>query len=224
MLYTPATKKAMKLCFEAHKDQVDKSGVPYVFHPFHLAEQMQDEQTTVAALLHDVAEDSGYTLEDLAAMGFDEAVINALRLLTHDKRVPYLEYVARLRTDPIARAVKLADLRHNSDLSRPFIILFLRKVLSWMQRLGGKPEKLAGWLIERGYKKSMIIKKYETLGLFLLVAIPLPGTGAWTGALVAALMGLRIKFALPAIGAGVAAAGVIVTLVCRGVIHIAGLG
>ncbi len=106
----------------------------------------------------------------------------------------------------------------------PFIILFLRKVLSWMQRLGGKPEKLAGWLIERGYKKSMIIKKYETLGLFLLVAIPLPGTGAWTGALVAALMGLRIKFALPAIGAGVAAAGVIVTLVCRGVIHIAGLG
>ena len=78
----------------------------------------------------------------------------------------------------------------------PFIILFLRKVLSWMQRLGGKPEKLAGWLIERGYKKSMIIKKYETLGLFLLVAIPLPG----------------------------AAAGVIVTLVCRGVIHIAGLG
>ena len=106
----------------------------------------------------------------------------------------------------------------------PFIILFLRKVLSWMQLLGGKPEKLAGWLIERGYKKSMIIKKYETLGLFLLVAIPLPGTGAWTGALVAALMGLRIKFALPAIGAGVAAAGVIVTLVCRGVIHIAGLG
>ena len=139
MLYTPATKKAMKLCFAAHKDQVDKSGVPYVFHPFHLAEQMQDEQTTVAALLHDVAviyftfvvfqmpvddnfiavaEDSGCTLEDLAAMGFDEAVINALRLLTHDKRVPYLEYVARLRTDPIARAVKLADLRHNSDLSR----------------------------------------------------------------------------------------------------------
>ena len=118
MLYTPATKKAMKLCFAAHKDQVDKSGVPYVFHPFHLAEQMQDEQTTIAALLHDVAEDSGYTLEDLAAMGFDEAVINALRLLTHDKRVPNLEYVARLRTDPIARAVKLADLRHNSDLSR----------------------------------------------------------------------------------------------------------
>ena len=105
----------------------------------------------------------------------------------------------------------------------PFIILFLRKILAWMQRLGGKPRALAEWLIARGYKKTMMVKKYETLGLFLLVAIPLPGTGAWTGALVAALMGLRMKFALPAIGGGVAAAGVIVTLVCRGVIHIAGL-
>ena len=105
----------------------------------------------------------------------------------------------------------------------PFIILFLRKVLAWMQRLGGKAEKLAGWLIERGNKKTMMVKKYETLGLFLLVAVPLPGTGAWTGALVAALMGLRMKFALPAIGGGVAAAGAIVALVCGGVIHIAGL-
>lgn len=105
----------------------------------------------------------------------------------------------------------------------PFIILFLRKVLAWMQRLGGKAEKLAGWLIERGNKKTMMVKKYETLGLFLLVAVPLPGTGAWTGALVAALMGLRMKLALPAIGGGVAAAGVIVALVCGGVIHIAGL-
>lgn len=105
----------------------------------------------------------------------------------------------------------------------PFIILFLRRLLAWFQRLGGAPRRLADWLIERGLKKSMLIKKYETLGLFLLVAVPLPGTGAWTGALVAALVGLRMRFALPAIGGGVAAAGVIVTLVCRGVIHIAGL-
>ena len=105
----------------------------------------------------------------------------------------------------------------------PLIVLFLRKILSWMQRLGGKPKALAEWLIARGYKKTMMVKKYETLGLFLLVAIPLPGTGAWTGALVAALMGLRMKFALPAIAGGVAAAGVLVTLVCRGVLHIAGL-
>ena len=105
----------------------------------------------------------------------------------------------------------------------PLIVLFLRKILAWMQRLGGKPTALAEWLIARGFKKTMMVKKYETLGLFLLVAIPLPGTGAWTGALVAALMGLRMKFALPAIAGGVAAAGVLVTLVCRGVLHIAGL-
>lgn len=105
----------------------------------------------------------------------------------------------------------------------PLIVLFLRKILAWMQRLGGKLKALAEWLIARGFKKTMMVKKYETLGLFLLVAIPLPGTGAWTGALVAALMGLRMKFALPAIAGGVAAAGVLVTLVCRGVLHIAGL-
>lgn len=118
MIYTPSTKKAMCLCFEAHKDQTDKSGVPYVFHPFHVAEQMQDETTTVVALLHDVVEDTDYTLQDLADMGFACEALDALALLTHQKGVPYLEYVARLKVNPIARAVKLADLRHNSDVSR----------------------------------------------------------------------------------------------------------
>ena len=118
MIYTPLTKKALKLCFEAHKDQLDKSGMPYVFHPFHLAEQMEEELTTVTALLHDVVEDTGYRLEDLAEMGFPAPVLEALALLTHDPRVPYMEYVAALKVNPIARAVKLADLRHNSDLTR----------------------------------------------------------------------------------------------------------
>ena len=118
MIYTDLTKKAMKLCFEAHKDQVDKSGLPYVFHPFHLAEQMADELTTVAALLHDVVEDTEYGLDDLRNMGFPEEVLEALALLTHDDAVPYMEYVAKAKENPIARAVKLADLRHNSDLNR----------------------------------------------------------------------------------------------------------
>ena len=118
MLYTDLTKKAMRLCFAAHAGQLDKGGVPYVFHPFHVAEQMEDELSTVVALLHDVVEDTDYTLEDLARMGFPEWALSALKLLTHDKRVPYLDYVAAIRHDPIARAVKLADLSHNSDLSR----------------------------------------------------------------------------------------------------------
>lgn len=118
MLYTPLTKQAMKLCFAAHKDQLDKSGLPYVFHPFHLAEQMQDEVTTVVALLHDVVEDTDYTFEDLAEMGYPSPVLEALQLLTHDDAVPYLEYVREVKQNPVAAAVKLADLRHNSDLSR----------------------------------------------------------------------------------------------------------
>ncbi|MGM9554248.1 MAG: HD domain-containing protein [Faecousia sp.] len=122
MLYTALTKKALKLCFEAHKEQTDKSGMPYVFHPFHLAEQMETEETVIAALLHDVVEDTAYTLQDLAGMGFPETVIAALRLLTHDNAEPYMEYVARIKENPIAKAVKLADLRHNSDLSRLDII------------------------------------------------------------------------------------------------------
>ena len=118
MIYTEKTKKALKLCFEAHKEQVDKSGLPYVFHPFHLAEQMTDEETTIVALLHDVVEDTDYSLCDLREMGFGEEIIEALSLMTHDKSVPYLDYVAKIRDNPIARRVKLADLRHNSDTTR----------------------------------------------------------------------------------------------------------
>ena len=118
MIYTKLTKQAIRLCFDAHKDQVDKSGMPYVLHPFHLAEQMVDEITTVVALLHDVVEDTDYTLEDIRALGFPEEVVAALTLLTHDPAVPYMEYVARIGRDPVARAVKLADLGHNSDITR----------------------------------------------------------------------------------------------------------
>ena len=118
MIYTDMTKKALKLSFTAHKDQTDKSGMPYVFHPFHLAEQMNDEDTTIVALLHDVVEDTPYTLDDLRAMGFNEQVLDALALMTHDKRIPYMDYVAKIKGNKIARTVKLADLKHNSDLSR----------------------------------------------------------------------------------------------------------
>lgn len=118
MIYTPNTKMAMKLCFEAHKDQKDKSGLPYVFHPFHVAEQMPDEKTTIVALLHDVIEDTPYTLQDIRDMGFEQDVLDALALMTHDKNVPYMDYVAKIKSNPIARTVKLADLRHNSDLTR----------------------------------------------------------------------------------------------------------
>lgn len=122
MIYTEMTKRALKLSYEAHKDQVDKSGVPYVFHPFHLAEQMQDEATTCVALLHDIIEDTDYTLDDLSSKGFSDEIVSAIVRMTHNKSVPYMEYIARIAENPIAKAVKLADLKHNSDLSRLDIV------------------------------------------------------------------------------------------------------
>ena len=122
MIYTELTKKALKLSFEAHKDKVDKSGMPYVYHPFHVAEQMTTETEVAVALLHDVVEDTGYTIRELSGMGFPKEVTDALALLTHDDAVPYLEYVEKLKGNPVARAVKLADLQHNSDLSRLDVI------------------------------------------------------------------------------------------------------
>lgn len=118
MIYTDLTKAAMKLCYKAHHGQVDKSGIPYVFHPIHLAEQMQDELTTVTALLHDVVEDTDYSLKGLQEMGYPTEVLDALKLLTHDPQVPYMAYVERIKSNPIAQKVKLADLQHNSDLTR----------------------------------------------------------------------------------------------------------
>lgn len=118
MMYTELTKKAMKISFEAHKNQVDKNGMPYIYHPAHLAEQMTDENTICVALLHDVVEDTDITFEDLAKEGFPDEIIAALKLMTHDKSVPYMDYVKQIATNPIASAVKLADLRHNSDLTR----------------------------------------------------------------------------------------------------------
>lgn len=105
----------------------------------------------------------------------------------------------------------------------PFVILFLRKILSWMQCRGGTLQKAACWLERRGQKKSARIKRSELLGLYLFVAIPLPGTGAWTGALVAALLGRRLSHAMVSIGAGVVTACAIVALVCKSAVHIFGL-
>ena len=118
MIYTALTKKAMRIAFDAHKEQTDKNGMPYIYHPVHLAEQMTDEATTCVALLHDVIEDTDMTFEQLQAQGFGEEIIAALRLMTHDDGVPYLSYVAEIKTNKIATTVKLADLRHNSDLTR----------------------------------------------------------------------------------------------------------
>ena len=114
MIYTPLTVKAARIAYDAHHEQYDVCGMPYIFHPFTVAENMTDEYSTCVALLHDVVEDTDVTLDDLAGE-FPEEVIEAVRLMTHDKDVDYEEYVTALKGNPIARAVKLADVAHNSN-------------------------------------------------------------------------------------------------------------
>jgi hypothetical protein len=118
LIYTPLTKKAMQISFEVHKNQKDKSGMPYFIHPLHLAEQMETEAEICTALLHDVVEDGDYSIEDLKKAGFPEEITDAVQLLTRREDEDYFDYVARVRQNPIARRVKLVDLTHNSDLSR----------------------------------------------------------------------------------------------------------
>ena len=118
MIYTELTRKAMNIAYKAHHGQLDHCGVPYIFHPLHLAEQMTTEYACCAALLHDTVEDTDLTLEDLRAAGMPPAVVFAVQLLTHDPAVDYFDYVRNIKPNAIAKAVKLADLAHNSDLSR----------------------------------------------------------------------------------------------------------
>ena len=117
MIYTEMTIKAMKVAYEAHLGQLDYNDVPYIFHPYHLAEQMDDEVSCTVALLHDVVEDTPITLSDLEQI-FPAQVVEIVRLLTHDEGVDYFDYIREIKKNPIATKVKLEDLKHNSDKSR----------------------------------------------------------------------------------------------------------
>lgn len=98
----------------------------------------------------------------------------------------------------------------------PFILLFLRKVFLWMRKISPGFENIVEKLESRAKSKKGIVDKYEIIGLIILVAIPLPGTGAWTGALVATVLDIRMRRALPAITVGVIIAGILVSVVTYG--------
>ena len=101
----------------------------------------------------------------------------------------------------------------------PFIMLFLRRIFEWLKKYE-KTRSVIERLETRAHLKGKKVEKYRSLGLFILVAIPLPGTGAWTGALVASVLDMRMKTALPIIALGVITAGVIVLAVTHGVMTI----
>lgn len=98
----------------------------------------------------------------------------------------------------------------------PFIILFIRKIFAWMKRKSVRLARIAEKFEQKAHLKSHKVQKYKWLGLVLFVAIPLPGTGAWTGSLIAALLDMRMKYALPLIALGVLIAGFLITGITYG--------
>ena len=134
MIYTSMTRKAIQIAYQAHEGQVDESGIPYIFHPYHVAEQMTDELSACVAVLHDVLEDTTVTEEDLAAQ-FPGEVMDCLRLLKHNRTEPYLDYIRRIKVNPTAVRVKLADIAHNSDESRLYgIEIEERRLKHWRDK------------------------------------------------------------------------------------------
>lgn len=105
---------------EAFKAVCDKAGKPYILHCLHVMHQMpqDDPELMMIAVMHDLIEDTDYTFADLVELGYSARVVEALRLLTHESGVPYMDYIERISTSKDATEVKKADLRHNSDIMR----------------------------------------------------------------------------------------------------------
>lgn len=119
MFYSEKVKKAALIAYNAHKDQSDKGGYPYIMHPIHIAEQMETEDETIAALLHDVIEDTDIGFDYLKKEGFSDTVINCLKILTKDPNEDYMDYIRKIKkTGGIALKIKKADMAHNMIAER----------------------------------------------------------------------------------------------------------
>lgn len=115
--------KALEIAIKAHKGVVGKDGLDYVFHPITVALKCNTNDEKVVALLHDVIEDTPMTLDDLRKEGFPDYIVEAVDAITRRKPAESngaarWKYIERCKANPIARVVKIADLEHNSDLSR----------------------------------------------------------------------------------------------------------
>ena len=118
MVYTTLTETALLIAYNAHEGQVDKSGLPYIHHPLHLAEQFDDELLVATALLHDVVEDTPITCSDLLKQNVPYTVVEAVDAITHRDNEAYDDYLKRVAANHLAKQVKIADLQHNMDVTR----------------------------------------------------------------------------------------------------------
>ncbi|MEO0642963.1 MAG: GTP pyrophosphokinase [Pseudomonadota bacterium] len=111
--------RAIEIAVAAHKGALDKGGQPYILHPLRLMMGMKSDAERIVAVLHDVVEDSDWTFEALAGEGFAPEIIAALQSVTRSNRhEPYMDFAARAKADPIGRAVKIADITDNLDVTR----------------------------------------------------------------------------------------------------------
>ncbi|TWT92072.1 HD domain-containing protein [Stieleria varia] len=108
--------RAIEIAVTAHRGQTRRDGTPYVLHPLRLMFSVESDNERIVAVLHDVVEDTSVSMDQLKSEGFTDEILAALALLTHDDGSSYEDYIDRIRPNPIARAVKLADLRDNSNL------------------------------------------------------------------------------------------------------------
>ncbi|MDB6080159.1 MAG: bifunctional (p)ppGpp synthetase/guanosine-3,5-bis(diphosphate) 3-pyrophosphohydrolase [Akkermansiaceae bacterium] len=136
--------RALQIAAAAHAGQTDKNGEAYIFHPIRVMSRCSSPDAKIAALLHDVVEDTSVTFAQLAAEGFSPGVLATLRLLTRPHDVSYDDYLTGILTDPVAIEVKIADLEDNSDIRRfPAVdehsLARIGKYLAAYRRLTGKP-------------------------------------------------------------------------------------
>ena len=137
--------RAIEIAREAHKGQLDKAGCEYIGHPLRVMAAGRSPEEKIAGVLHDVVEDSDWTFEQLEAEGFPSSVIEALRCVTKlSEDEPYEKFIARVKTNPLAVAVKINDLSDNMDIRRlPYIsdkdIKRLKKYLKAYKQLTGEP-------------------------------------------------------------------------------------
>jgi (p)ppGpp synthase/HD superfamily hydrolase len=149
--------KAIRIAVQAHEGQLDRYGAPYILHPFRVMSRMHTEEEKMAAILHDVVEDSDWTLKALGSEGFSAVVLKIVDDLTRRDKEDYMEYIERLKPNAIARRVKISDLEDNMDLRR------LKKASKKdVERLARYHEV---WLMLKGLEES---ERIDELGAGLI--------------------------------------------------------
>lgn len=137
MFYTPDVKIALALAYRAHANQYDIAGLPFIYHPLYVAMKVpdHDDSFVVVALLHDVLEKTELTVDDLMEAGFSSYIIDTIKLLTYNKEEPYLEYIQRIKQNPLARTVAMHAIYHNLDTERYKGVNFTEEQMDALEEL-----------------------------------------------------------------------------------------